>query len=62
MIRVAGADLRFGQFTDVRLDSATAQPMRAMPALAMSSRAAEAPPTAVAEDIPVSLKNSRGRI
>ncbi len=49
----AALDLRFGQFADVRLDSATAQPMRAMPALAMSSRAAEAPPTAVAEDIPV---------
>ena len=49
----AALDLRFGQFADVRLDSAPNQPLRAMPALAMSSRMADAPPTAVAEDIPV---------
>lgn len=47
-------DLRFSQFKDVRLDSATPPPIfRAMAPLAMSA-AAPAPPSAAAEDVPVS--------
>jgi uncharacterized protein len=48
-------DLRFGQFKEVRLDSATPQPLfRQLPtAMAMSASPAP-PPAAVAEDVPVS--------
>jgi predicted secreted protein len=52
----AQLDLRFGQFKDIRLDSAAPAPVmpRLAGAMAMSASSAPPPPAVSAEDVPVS--------